>query len=107
MYLEQNNSHHRRLGRPGRQLVDDRGRRGAVFLVAWVALVLVPLVISRGKIDYYLLPLYPAVSLLIGRFFVAVPWRRRELPSLKSFRGEVEAHTEGRCPAGKFKALIQ
>jgi 4-amino-4-deoxy-L-arabinose transferase-like glycosyltransferase len=62
----------------GSREADDRGRRGAVFLVAWVALVLVPLVISRGKIDYYLLPLYPAVSLLIGRFFVAVPWRRRE-----------------------------
>ena len=38
-----------------------RGRRGARtrFLAAWVALVLVPLSLSRGKIDYYLLPLYP------------------------------------------------
>ena len=31
---------------------------------------------SDGKIDYYLLPLYPALSLLNGRWFVAVPWRR-------------------------------
>jgi 4-amino-4-deoxy-L-arabinose transferase-like glycosyltransferase len=62
----------------GQRENDSRGRWGTVFLVAWVALVLVPLVISRGKIDYYLLPLYPAVSLLIGRFFVAVRWRRLE-----------------------------
>jgi 4-amino-4-deoxy-L-arabinose transferase-like glycosyltransferase len=55
---------------------DDEGRGPARFLVGWVGLVLVPLVLSRGKIDYYLLPLYPAVSLLIGRFFVGVPWRR-------------------------------
>jgi hypothetical protein len=46
--------------------------------VVWVALVLVPLGLSRGKIDYYLLPLYPALSLLIGRFLVGVPWRRLE-----------------------------
>jgi 4-amino-4-deoxy-L-arabinose transferase-like glycosyltransferase len=55
---------------------DDEGRPPARFLAGWVGLVLIPLVLSRGKIDYYLLPLYPAVSLLIGRFFVAVPWRR-------------------------------
>jgi 4-amino-4-deoxy-L-arabinose transferase-like glycosyltransferase len=46
------------------------------FLVVWVALVLVPLSLSRGKIDYYLLPIYPAVSLLIGRYLAAVPWGR-------------------------------
>jgi 4-amino-4-deoxy-L-arabinose transferase-like glycosyltransferase len=46
------------------------------FLAVWVALVLVPLSLSHGKIDYYLLPLYPAVSLLIGRYLAAVPWGR-------------------------------
>jgi 4-amino-4-deoxy-L-arabinose transferase-like glycosyltransferase len=55
---------------------DDAGRGPARFLVGWIALVLIPLVLSRGKIDYYLLPLYPAASLLIGRLFVGVPWRR-------------------------------
>ena len=45
------------------------------FLVGWVGLVLVPLCLSRGKIDYYLLPLYPALSLLIGRWFVRGPRR--------------------------------
>ncbi len=52
------------------------GRGGARVLAIWVALVLVPLSLSRGKIDYYLLPLYPPVSLLLGRYFVSVPWRR-------------------------------
>lgn len=57
---------------------DESGRPGALFLALWVALVLIPLVLSRGKIDYYLLPLYPAVSLLIGRLLVGVRWRRLE-----------------------------
>ncbi len=58
----------------------DAEERGATRLLAgWVALVLVPLSLSRGKIDYYLLPLYPAVSLLIGRYLVAVEWRRLEV----------------------------
>jgi 4-amino-4-deoxy-L-arabinose transferase-like glycosyltransferase len=55
---------------------DPEGRPSARFLAGWIGLVLVPLTLSRGKLDYYLLPLYPAVSLLIGRFLVAVPWRR-------------------------------
>ena len=63
-----------RLLRPGGE--DEEGHRPARFLAVWVGLVLLPLCLSRGKIDYYLLPLYPAVSLLIGRWFVAVPWRR-------------------------------
>jgi len=54
---------------------DSVERRGARFLALWAALVLVPLSLSRGKIDYYLLPLYPAISLLIGRYFAAVVWR--------------------------------
>ena len=40
--------------------------------------MLVPLALSRGKIDYYLLPLYPAVSVLIGRLFAGVSWGRLE-----------------------------
>jgi 4-amino-4-deoxy-L-arabinose transferase-like glycosyltransferase len=50
-------------------------RAGALFLGWWAALVLLPLSLSRGKIDYYLLPLYPALSLLVARYLVAVPWR--------------------------------
>ena len=40
--------------------------------------MLVPLSLSRGKIDYYLLPFYPAASLVVARFFVTVPWRALE-----------------------------
>jgi 4-amino-4-deoxy-L-arabinose transferase-like glycosyltransferase len=53
-------------------------RAGAGFLAGWVGLMLVPLSLSRGKLDYYLLPLYPALSLLIGRYFSEVPWRRAD-----------------------------
>ena len=55
-----------------RRQTSDAGSR---FLLAWLALMLVPLSLSRGKIDYYLLPFYPAASLVIARFFLTVPWR--------------------------------
>ena len=58
---------------------DASERRSARFLAGWVALVLVPLSLSRGKLDYYLLPLYPALSLLVGHYFAAVPWRRLDV----------------------------
>ena len=48
---------------------EDEERAPALFLGLWVLLMLVPLSLSRGKIDYYLLPLYPALSLLIGSLF--------------------------------------
>jgi 4-amino-4-deoxy-L-arabinose transferase-like glycosyltransferase len=48
------------------------------FLALWAALVLVVLSVSRGKVDYYLLPLYPALSLLTGRYLATVPWGRAD-----------------------------
>src|SRR5262245_14096577 len=39
--------------------------------------MLVPLSLSRGKIDYYLLPLFPALSLLIARWLRG-SWTRAE-----------------------------
>ena len=48
------------------------------FLALWAALVLVLLSLSRGKIDYYLLPIYPAVSLVIGRYLACVPWKQAD-----------------------------
>ncbi|HXY41386.1 MAG TPA: glycosyltransferase family 39 protein [Vicinamibacteria bacterium] len=51
-------------------------RRSSWRLALWSALVLVPLSLSRGKIDYYLLPVYPALSVLVGRYFAVVPWGR-------------------------------
>ncbi len=52
------------------------GLANARFLLSWIALMLVPLSLSRGKIDYYLLPLLPAVSLLIGRHMSRSDWGR-------------------------------
>jgi 4-amino-4-deoxy-L-arabinose transferase-like glycosyltransferase len=53
---------------------DAEARRSARLLVLWPLIVLVPLSLSRGKLDYYLLPLFPAVSLLIGRHLAAASW---------------------------------
>ena len=53
----------------------DEETKGARLLLTWIGLMLVPLSLSRGKLDYYLLPLYPAISLLIGRY-LAAPWNR-------------------------------
>jgi 4-amino-4-deoxy-L-arabinose transferase-like glycosyltransferase len=47
-------------------------------LLAWAALMAVPLSLSRGKIDYYLLPLYPPLSLAVGAHLVRGPWSGRE-----------------------------
>jgi 4-amino-4-deoxy-L-arabinose transferase-like glycosyltransferase len=49
--------------------------KGSRLLLIWMGLMAIPLSLSRGKIDYYLLPLYPAASLVVGRYFTAVPWR--------------------------------
>ena len=50
---------------------------GPVFLAQWLLSMLLPLSLSRGKIDYYLLPLYPAASLLVGGYLHAA-WSRAE-----------------------------
>jgi 4-amino-4-deoxy-L-arabinose transferase-like glycosyltransferase len=56
-------------------LAAGRGARRCSFLLLWMALMAVPLSLSRGKIDYYLLPLLPAASLVIGAH-LAAPWDR-------------------------------
>jgi 4-amino-4-deoxy-L-arabinose transferase-like glycosyltransferase len=53
---------------------DPEAKASARLLALWPLLVLVPLSLSRGKIDYYLLPLYPAVSLLLARYLSVTPW---------------------------------
>lgn len=45
----------------------------------WAMLMLVPLSLSRGKIDYYLLPLLPPLSLLIGGYLALGKPRPRTL----------------------------
>ena len=54
-----------------------RGARRAGFLLLWMGLMAVPLSLSRGKIDYYLLPLLPAASLVIGSH-LASEWDRTD-----------------------------
>jgi hypothetical protein len=46
----------------------------SLLLAAWIGIALVPLSLSRGKLDYYLLPLYPAFALLVGRWLTTVAW---------------------------------
>jgi 4-amino-4-deoxy-L-arabinose transferase-like glycosyltransferase len=48
------------------------------FLLGWAALMAVPLTLSRGKIDYYLLPLLPPLSLAIGHAIAAASWTAAE-----------------------------
>lgn len=48
------------------------------YLLGWAGLMAVPLSLSRGKIDYYLLPLLPPLSLAIGHVFASEPWRAAE-----------------------------
>jgi 4-amino-4-deoxy-L-arabinose transferase-like glycosyltransferase len=48
------------------------------FLLGWAALMLVPLSLSRGKIDYYLLPLLPPLSLALGHLFASASWQAAE-----------------------------
>jgi 4-amino-4-deoxy-L-arabinose transferase-like glycosyltransferase len=59
-------------------LPDTPGLAGSRQLASWAGLMLVPLTLSRGKIDYYLLPLLPPLSLVLGHFFTTVPWGRFE-----------------------------
>lgn len=46
------------------------------WLLVWILLDTILLSFSRGKLGYYLLPLYPAVSLVIARYFTRVVWGR-------------------------------
>lgn len=59
-------------------LADLEGLSGSRLLASWAGLMLVPLSLSRGKLDYYVLPLLPALSLVLGHYFAEVPWRRFE-----------------------------
>jgi 4-amino-4-deoxy-L-arabinose transferase-like glycosyltransferase len=62
--------------RRGREEGEGAGSVG--LLLGWIGLMLVPLSLSRGKIDYYVLPLYPAACLVIAHHFIARSWGRLE-----------------------------
>lgn len=59
-------------------LSDEPATGSTRLLFGWIALALVPLSLSRGKIDYYLLPLYPAASLLVARVITSPRSERLE-----------------------------
>jgi len=48
--------------------------RGERAILVWLVLMAVPLSVARGKIDYYLLPLAPAISLVVARYLTARDW---------------------------------
>lgn len=50
--------------------------RDARWLFTWMLLDVVLLSSSHGKLGYYLLPLYPAVSLVMARYFLTAQWGR-------------------------------
>jgi 4-amino-4-deoxy-L-arabinose transferase-like glycosyltransferase len=54
------------------------GILAARFLAGWAGLITILLSLSRGKMDYYLLPAYPAISLLLGWLLARVPWGNTE-----------------------------
>ncbi len=58
-----------------RERGDESAQPGGVrALLLWLALMALPLSLARGKLDYYLLPFYPAASLAAGYVF-QVEWR--------------------------------
>jgi 4-amino-4-deoxy-L-arabinose transferase-like glycosyltransferase len=61
-----------------------RRQRGPQVLLCQVLVVWAALSLSRGKIEYYLLPLYPAVSLLVGRLLTDAEWRQRAAPLMRA-----------------------
>jgi 4-amino-4-deoxy-L-arabinose transferase-like glycosyltransferase len=58
-------------------------RKGFFFLLVWFAVIFTFFTLSKSKRDLYLLPVFPAVSLMVGKFwddFISNPldqhWRR-------------------------------
>jgi 4-amino-4-deoxy-L-arabinose transferase-like glycosyltransferase len=66
------------------ELLRRRADSGGRMLLFWMLLVGGVLTLSQGKLDYYLLPLYPAAALIVGRYLRVAPWSR-ELRSILSF----------------------
>jgi 4-amino-4-deoxy-L-arabinose transferase-like glycosyltransferase len=43
--------------------------KAAALLVIWISLILLVFTIAKTKIRWYIVPIYPAISLLVGNFF--------------------------------------
>src|SRR5207245_10816250 len=53
-------------------------RREALFLVTWIGAIFLFFSFSTGKRALYIIPLYPAASLLVGRLFSRAAWGAEE-----------------------------
>jgi 4-amino-4-deoxy-L-arabinose transferase-like glycosyltransferase len=55
--------------------------KAALFLWTWIAVTLAFFSISKGKCDYYMLPVYPAAAILVGKFIdEQINLKRRLVP---------------------------
>jgi 4-amino-4-deoxy-L-arabinose transferase-like glycosyltransferase len=57
--------------------------RDALFLMLWAGLVFLFFSASDSKLVPYILPVFPPLALLIGRYYAA-SWDRREFPGVKA-----------------------
>ena len=57
--------------------------RDALFLVLWAGLVFLFFSVSKSKLVPYILPVFPPLALLIGRYYAAC-WDRRDFPGMKA-----------------------
>jgi len=66
-----------------------RTEPGAKFLIAWIVPAWLALEIVATKLPHYVLPLYPAIAILIAGWSTTTPWRdnagSRSLPCGGSF----------------------
>ncbi|MFA6599551.1 MAG: glycosyltransferase family 39 protein [Candidatus Omnitrophota bacterium] len=77
---------------------DSPSRTVVQFLVCWVAVILVFFSIPKSKLPYYLLPVSPAVAVLIGRLFSS--WLASAVPkNLEGFLRKMAGALAGICAA--------
>lgn len=57
--------------------------RDALFLILWAGLVFTFFSISSSKLIPYILPVFPPIALLIGRY-CAASWDRRDFPGVRT-----------------------
>jgi hypothetical protein len=73
-------------------------------LILWILLVGALLTVSHGKLDYYLLPLYPAAALMVGRYLQVAAWTRGErLFGIPAVRCRGDFHPSS--PSGDARSL--
>ena len=59
------------------------GQRDALFLILWAALIFIFFSASSSKLIPYILPVFPPLAILIGRYLAAA-WDRDDMPGIRS-----------------------